>query len=551
MKTGKSLRALSVLLAGCMTLSVLAGCHQQGDDSQNSGTGSTADRTLEGNVYREGFPIADKKITLRVLTTIQPNQIDYDSMPMTSYYEDLSNIHIEWETVTYGPEATQKVQLDFLSGNAPDIVSLPNKLFTDAMIEDFSSQGKLREVGSMIEKWAPNIKALMDKLPDSYALSTASDGKIYSLPRLTEKVNHMAYGQKCYIRTSWLEALGLEMPTTTQEFYNVLKAFKTQDPNGNGKTDEIPFVFPLLTPEVFSWWGVNYNENSYGMMINQATGVPEYAMSSDNVRQAVQYFKRLYDENLLSQKAVNEPNRFTSMVQSGNVGCFYYLANFVICDEDLAKEYTLLPPLDTGTGYASNCYYSGYDQITPNAIVVSSTSQNAEAALRWCDYFYTVYGHYLLANGAPGDQYEITEDGKIRTLRPWSPEDSNKVIGGQLADGVALNFDDYLIKEEKPESEMTAIEVFNKHLDPDCNETFAPYLPQYPLRYPRASAELARTLEEEMTSIKSYSNGMLISFIVGVENIDTGWSSYIAELKRLGLDSIVEQYQKEYAATYG
>ena len=47
---------------------------------------------------------------------------------------------------------------------------------------------------------------------------------------------------KLWFNYDWLEKLGLEEPQTTEELYEVLKAFKTQDPNGNGKANEIPLT---------------------------------------------------------------------------------------------------------------------------------------------------------------------------------------------------------------------------------------------------------------------------------------------------------------------
>ncbi len=70
-------------------------------------------------------------------------------------------------------------------------------------------------------------------------LITAPDGNIYALPQVNE-CYHCMYQQRMWIYKPWLDKLGLKMPTTTDEFYEVLKAFKTKDPNGNGKADEIP-----------------------------------------------------------------------------------------------------------------------------------------------------------------------------------------------------------------------------------------------------------------------------------------------------------------------
>ena len=526
-------------------LATAAGCNDKPEIS-----GDDPNRESEGNTYVTGFPIVKTKEKLRVLTTKQPSQMDFNEMPFTDYYEEKSNIEIEWVLTGWGSDATQKIQLDFMSGNMPDIVSVTNKFFSDSMIDQYAAEGKIAEVGPLLEKWGPNVKKLMDREQDAYKLSTSSDGKIYSIPRLDYQDNHMQYGNKMYIRKTWLDALGLEIPKTTEEFYNVLNEFKSGDPNGNGEQDEIPFVFRLLEPEVFASWGLNYNSMSYNMAIDQETGKVMYAPASENMRAAIQFYARLYKEDLLNQKVIGEPGRYESTLKSGNVGVFTYLANFTAVDYELADEYVLLPPLDTGS-FTPNCYASGYDKIMPNNAVITSSCKNPTAALRWLDYFYTPEGYYLLNNGVPGDIYQANDDGTFTTLRPWQPEDSGKTPGGQLTYGYDESFKDLFTDPEKPDSELTDIERFNKNLNPSCKEAYSEFMPQYPLRIPRMTSELATLLDEKATPMNDYANQMLISFMVGVSNIESEWSSYITELKRLGMDELVAAYQEEYTRTYG
>ena len=88
-----------------------------------------------------------------------------------------------------------------------------------------------------MEKYAPNIKAYFDENPDQRKALEWIDGKIYYIPCIGDGDVSMGW----FIREDWLDNLGLEMPKNVDEYYNVLKAFKTQDPNGNGIDDEIPY----------------------------------------------------------------------------------------------------------------------------------------------------------------------------------------------------------------------------------------------------------------------------------------------------------------------
>src|SRR5699024_41996 len=85
-------------------------------------------------------------------------------------------------------------------------------------------------------------KRMFQQYPGSEGQITQLDGNIYSLPVVNE-CYHCSVPNKFWINKTWLDNLGLEMPTTLDEFYDVLVAFRDQDANGNGDpNDEIPFA---------------------------------------------------------------------------------------------------------------------------------------------------------------------------------------------------------------------------------------------------------------------------------------------------------------------
>lgn len=75
------------------------------------------------------------------------------------------------------------------------------------------------------------------------AFCSTSDGHIYGLPRL--RVDMTDRLTRSFVNKVWLENLGLEVPTTIDEYYEFSQHFKNQDANGNGDTnDEIPLCIP-------------------------------------------------------------------------------------------------------------------------------------------------------------------------------------------------------------------------------------------------------------------------------------------------------------------
>lgn len=115
-------------------------------------------------------------------------------------------------------------------------------LTTAQQIKYGMEEGILIPLDELIIKYGPNITQMFEEHPEVKASITAPDGHIYALPNFNQ--GSLAKTPTWWYNAEWLEALGVtELPTTTEGFYELLKRFKTEDPNGNGEADEIPFTF--------------------------------------------------------------------------------------------------------------------------------------------------------------------------------------------------------------------------------------------------------------------------------------------------------------------
>lgn len=108
---------------------------------------------------------------------------------------------------------------------------------------------------------------------------------------------------------TWLKNLGLEIPTTIDEFTEVLRAFKTQDPNKNNEADEIPLSFRSTdaanrTTWIGSFFGpFGVVDDSTHIMIKDGKVI--FTPEQEGFRKALEYFHMLYAEGLM------DPESFT------------------------------------------------------------------------------------------------------------------------------------------------------------------------------------------------------------------------------------------------
>jgi putative aldouronate transport system substrate-binding protein len=305
MKVGKRFIAVItiVLLAACVSACTNnagqpSGSSAASDIPQDNKTDDTG-RAMVGNMYVEGLPVLKEKETFHIAIRKEANSKNtMAEKAAVIAAEEQTNIHIEWNEIPYSGW-DEKVNILMSSGDLPDAFSghVDVMKFIDACAV----------LNDAIEKYAPNIKEMFKAMPELKEGVTAPDGNIYCLP--TNRFDKAsAVGHGLWINKAWLDNLGLGIPETTDEFVNVLRAFKENDPNKNGKPDE----FPL---------GAMQENNNTATSIDVLFGpfgvvdTPEYAYvkddkviftgTQDGYLEGLRWMHQLYSEGLL------EPEVFT------------------------------------------------------------------------------------------------------------------------------------------------------------------------------------------------------------------------------------------------
>ena len=208
-------KAVSMLLAGVMVVSMLAGCGKGGS--------SEPEKTADG------------KTKLKALFVSHSATQDVEDMKWVQELEEEAGVEIEWEQIRQDWETVKSTR--FASGDIPDL------LFNATNAADYTKYtGLFEDLTPLIEENAPNIQEMFTEVPDTKVLATAGNGKIYSIPKM--QTVWPETNTVLFLNKTWLDNLGLEVPTTFSEFEEVLKAFEKEDANGNGDpSDEIPLDY--------------------------------------------------------------------------------------------------------------------------------------------------------------------------------------------------------------------------------------------------------------------------------------------------------------------
>lgn len=455
--------------------------------------------------------------------------------------ESWSDVPITWD-ITSAADTKEALALRIASGDYPDIV-MSNELNTSD-VSNYAQSGVLIPLDEYItEENTPNIWKMFEENPKTKAANYLPDGKMYSLPQLIEF--EPAYLERVlYINKVWLDKLNLEVPTTTEELKKVLKAFKTQDPNGNGKADEIPLTFlqgdAYSPPEtMLSAWGYATKSGVYDSYCSVKDNKVVFAPMLDEWKEMLGFYRDLYADGSLDMEAFTHTgeNFFAKLRNPTSVVGMVWAKTNPMANAD---EYIAIEPIRA----------DGYDvvwQIHPgiignrNCFSIFNSCKNPKAVMHWIDKFYELENSLRSQYGTLGYALNKKNDDGVYT---WNEPPA----------GTSL---DAFIEENRPQSYIVAYlpeNLFGDTLELNTTmqtqaknyELYKKYITTEPWPRPYYNKEESEELATIQTDIFSMVNEKMAKWIVGTEDLESGWDMYIENMKNMGVERLVEINQNAY-----
>ncbi len=544
----KSLTKLALLV---LSLSmVLVGCSKKEEVKTSGDTAKMSSEKLS-------FPLKEK-VELTVFVHTRPNVDNYDENEFTKYIEEKTNIDLKFVMASEN-EAQQKLNLLLATGDYPDIILASQLSYAQQAL--YGAQGILLPLNELIEKYGDNTKKVFDAIPVAKERSTMPDGNIYNLPKINE-CYHCKSTQKMWIYEPWLKKLGLKMPETTEEYYKVLKAFATQDPNGNGKADEIPLAGAnkgwetqvdgfLMNP--FVYHAINQSGANRLFVKN---GKVTASFAEEGWKEGLKYIQRLVKDGLLAPESFTQSGE--GLKQMGENPETVILGSFPGgysgVATDLSGErwrgYVTVPPLKgpDGTRFVK---YDPFSSFTP-AFSITDKCEYPEIAMMLGDLFYEQETTLRNTLGRAGIEWEYVTDSSKAGIN-GKPAIWEEVIpfveqGPNLSwNQMGNTFRSSTLRLGRYQEDPNNIEVV---LYKETMEKYAPYYPSTDMLLPPMTLTESQSSEllTYTTTINEYVNEKIAEFVLTNVNIDNQWSAYINELKNIGLDSMLAVYQEAYDA---
>ena len=562
-KSGR--RCVAGLMAVLTALSISA-CSSP-SQAPSSGGGSQPDASGGAKAYynKTGLPICSQKITITMAGVDASGDFGgnksskWEDTLMAQDWEKRFGISIKTDTYNADDWSTQ-LPLLISGGELPDL--LVNAGMTEATAQKYGKQGYFADL-SQYKDLAPNLYAVFNEHPEYKAFLSDEKGGIYGLSGLSA-FEHDALN-RVYMMKSWLSKVNMPAPTTVDELYQVLKAFKANDANGNGKDDEIPMTWTANGDEMMllEAFGINVKDPTWLMEVGDG-GKVSFAGSTDNYKAFLKYVHKLYAEGLLDKTNFTATyDEKAAEVQKGIVGTVDTVP-FALRNADISTDADWVWIGGLTSEVNDKQYVAIADGVNSSvAVAVNGDSKYKEAIVRLIDYYYSEEGYPEGMSGPLNVAWKYVDDPilgcKIREfIRPsdYSSDEEFRVkkatINGAFSLYGKLDYIGRANLYQLDDKALSSDAVIKKYGWGALTETgmrrkgnqMVYSKDMYPvMSYTEEESTELATLK---TGLQNYMKNIRTQFIVGEEDIDKGWDNYINQLDQMGLKRLLQIEQAAY-----
>lgn len=535
-------KTLSAILTAALLLSSMAGCSgggssSSGDPSAASSSADSSSQAAPSSSGAESQPAANEPVILKGWGA----KTFTDATGITSYNEQLAwqlieektGIKVDWTVVTAANNnASTQFGLLMASNDLPDFFVDINPL----QLEEFGRKGALIPLEEYMQNDMPSFSALMETDPNARGEITSADGHIYFFPRL-----HNNVATRCWpgfmIRQDWLEQAGLEVPETTEEFYQALKAIKEKVP-----TCTKPYtgdIKPLV-------WAFGVGSRGTGNANDDffiEDGDLKYGPTDPRYKDALEYLNKLYAEGLIDPEwnGISGDQITTNMVTEMSASSFGSFAgalgkyNQLLSADGKGTPLVAVAPLIGPTGTrGTQGMHTSIDPGYGGAITVAC--KNPEAVVRLFDYTYGEEGRLCIYFGREGDTY---------TMVDGVPTYTEKVTGSEFG---TLDYLNNYVANVSCYPSCLPTEQYRATLSEagiKGNEETTQYAGELKVPSLRFSDTEIANVNAILRDLNAYVDENFAAFVSGQKGFDQ-WDAFQAGFEKLRLEELGSIYQASY-----
>lgn len=490
------------------------------------------------------YPVSDKPITLSAMGHISGLYVDvkdYNEIPAIQTFSKVTGINFEWQ-VTNGDNEKEQINLSFASRKMPDVYTHMSKV--DAI--KYGEQGALVDLMPLIEAYAPNIMAALKADPSTLPMYTTAEGKLYMIPQIDADYRLSTF-KTMVIQKAWLDQLGLQAPTTPDELYEVLKAFKD---NAAALTDQVMLPYSsYFSANMEGWFDTfSWAFDMYGARGYAKDGIVVYGALEPAFLEAMAFVRKLYKEGLIDPdlSANKDDATFEAKMASNRVGVGFVGQGRIgmYNQKSTYEKFEFVPmiPLKNAEGKVKFGPIGPLAHTNP-VMTMSINNKHPEETIKAWDWFFSEEGKIAMNLGIEGDTF-VYVDG-IAQYTDKIMKDPN------------LNANQSLLKYIAPLYEFPCARIYDFE-----RAQLGPVLAGYKTEMQGlgaldgvknlnlgtlpVSAEQVGTYASVEEDIATYINESLTKFITGEWNLEGDYQAFVETLNRMGIKDLLAVLNEGY-----
>lgn len=487
--------------------------------------------------------ITAKPLELTIHMHFRNRYVWNEDWPVAKELTRLTNIKLVGTASKVATKSSEQFNLMIASGKLPDIIA------GDNLKDDFirlGMEGGLQPLNALIEAHAPSIKEFLLKNPKIAQAITAPDGNLYFIPYIPDGTVTRGW----WVRQDWLDKLNLKQPQTVDELYEVLKAFRDRDPNGNGKKDEIPW-FNATPQEVYRLvllWGARSSGSNAMMDFMVDDGKLVHPFAQERFKLGIKNVGKWYAERLIDPEIFTRQARAREQLFSSNRGGMthdwfaststYNQPNSI---PSKVKGFNLVPMAPPADIYGKRYEEDARRLVMPDGWAITTANKHAIETIKLFDFYFTPQGRRLSNFGVEGLHYTLKEGKPVFTdliLNAKGPANGKLWDAGvQIPIGYVQDFEyerQVMFPEGKAGRDLYIKEGYN--------------VPQF-TGVNMNPAERA-VYDKYWPDLLIYMTEMAQNWVLGTKDVDKTWGHYQSTLKRNGLGKVLAVMQSAYDRQY-
>lgn len=513
--------------AGTTAQTTAAAAKTEAGETTAAAAAETTAAEEPGLFNLEGYPIVNEPITLTIGKQSNADQGEYQTLDIVQKIADYTGVNLQWVEYADGTA----VSLMFADRDYPDIIIGGS----DKQLADAAEAGDLYALDEYMD-YAPIWRDYLDENPYIKSAITFPDGHIYSMPVVHDRASYVLR-DVWYINGNWLNEVGLDVPTTIDEFYVALKAFKENAGKGTIPSNVEPYYARGVTSQIggaldlITSYGIRVTaESSYCTVDDD--GKVEFNWTNPEIKEPLKFMNKLINEGLMSKDGFTD-DRNTGISKEDYEGSYTEYIGY-------SEGRVPFGPLDSGNG-KKPMIRSQTSLIQRNKFAVSKKCEYPEIAMRLVNLLaeddwvvYNFFGMYDEMDSC----VEKRDDGTYYVKDKSNDRDHHyKTLENNIAELMSRELADKITYKEDYEDyeREEASKMYGDHIIPTTN-LFPPFV---------YSDENRDRISELAGDIKSCVNQTINGWVLN-GGIDEGWDAFIEQLDAYGLEEYLELLQEEY-----